>query len=64
MSKSVHMSISLKLNWTDNHKINRVYSFEVKDQEFVNEIFDKLHDQGKINWSNQLTSFDYPVFVI
>lgn len=64
MSESVHMSIFLKFNWADNHKINRVYSFEIKNQKFVNEIFDKFYDQNKMNWFNQFTSFDYSVFVI
>ena len=40
--KSTHMSISLKSNWTNNHKINRVYSMKMKNQKFINEIFDKF----------------------
>lgn len=48
ISKSVHMSISLKLNWADKIKTNRVYSFDVKDQVLIDETFDKLHAQNKI----------------
>ena len=62
--KSAHMPIDLKPNWADHHKTNRVYPVGVKDQEFIDETFDKLHKQGKMEWSNSPTPFGYPVFVV
>ena len=62
--KSVHMSINLKSNWIDHHKINRVYFVEVKNQKFIDETFDKFYKQSKIKWSNNLNFFEYSVFVM
>ena len=64
ISKLVHMSIDLKPNWIDHHKINRVYFVDVKNQEFIDETFDKLHKQNKMKWSNSSILFEYSVFVI
>ena len=58
------MFISLKLNWADNHKTNRVYSIKIKNQKFINEIFDKFHEQKKMKWFSRFTFFEYSVFVI
>ena len=64
ISKSIHMLINLKSNWIDHHKINRVYFVDVKNQKFIDEIFDKFHKQNKIKWSNNLIFFKYFVFVM
>ena len=64
ISKSAHMPINLKSNWIDHHKINRVYFVDVKNQKFIDEIFDKLHKQNKMKWSNSSIFFDYSVFVV
>ena len=64
ISKSAHMSIDLKSNWADHHKINRVYSVGVKNQKFIDEIFDKFHKQSKMKWSNNSIFFEYFVFVM
>ena len=64
ISKSVYMSITLKSNWIDHLKINRVYFFEIENRVFVDEIFDKLHQQRKMKWIKNFISFDYFVFVI
>ena len=58
------MSISLKSNWTNNHKINRVYSVKMKNQKLINEIFDKFHEQKKMKWFSRFIFFEYSVFVI
>lgn len=42
----------------------RVYPLGQKDREVVDETFDKMHQQGKMTWSNQPTKFSYPVFVV
>ena len=64
MFKSAHMPIPLKSNWANNHKINRVYSVRIKNQKFINEIFDKLHEQKKMKWFSWFIFFEYSVFVI
>ena len=64
ISKSVFMPISLKFNWAEKIKTNRVYSLNFKNRVFVNEIFDKFHQKEKMQWSKNSTSFEYPVFVI
>ena len=53
MFKSAHMFISLKSNWANNHKINRVYLMKIKNQKLINEIFDKFHEQKKMKWFSQ-----------
>ena len=64
MFKLAHMFISFKSNWTNNHKINRVYSMKIKNQKFINEIFDKFHEQKKMKWFLRFIFFEYSVFVI
>lgn len=42
----------------------RMYPVSHKDQEIIDETFDKLHSQGKMTWFNKPTPFSYPVFVV
>ena len=62
--KSTFMFISLKSNWAKKIKTNRVYSLDFKNRVLVNEIFDKLHQEKKMQWSKNFTSFEYSVFVM
>ena len=64
VSKSVFMLISLKSNWAEKIKTYRIYFFDLQNRIFVNEIFDKLHNENKMRWSKQSIFFEYPVFVI
>lgn len=45
-------------------KPSRVYPLGQKDKEIIDETFDKLHQQGKMTWSNQPTKYSYPCFVV
>ena len=45
-------------------KFNKVYSLEVKNRNFIDAIFDKLHQQDKLHWTIQSTSFNYSAFVV
>ena len=45
-------------------KPSRVYPVSQKDRAIIDETFDKLHEQGKMEWSSQPTSYSYPVFVV
>ena len=54
------------INLKSNAKIEvvKIYSLESSDRKFVDEIFDKLHEQDRMKFNSQLTSHDYSVFVI
>ena len=45
-------------------KLNKVYSLEVKNRNFIDATFDKLHQQDKLHWTIQSISFNYSVFVV
>lgn len=45
----------------DPHK---VYPLGTQDRALVDETFDKLHDQGRMEWTTKPTPFTYPVFVV
>ena len=45
-------------------KLNKMYSLEVKDRNFIDVIFDKLHQQNKLHWTIQFISFNYSIFVV
>ena len=45
-------------------KPSRVYPVSQKDREVIDSTFDKLHAQGKMEWSSQPTPYSYPVFVV
>ena len=54
------------INFKSNVKIEttKVYPLKPSDRKFVNEIFDKLHEQDRMKFNNQPTLHDYSVFVI
>ena len=45
-------------------KFNKMYLVKVKNRNFIDVIFDKLHQQNKLHWTIQSTSFNYSVFVV
>ena len=45
-------------------KAARVYPLGQRDREVIDETFDKMHDQGKMEWSLQPTPFSFPCFVV
>ena len=56
------MPIPLKPGATS--KPARVYPVGQKDRDVIDATHDKLHAQGKMEWSTQPTPFSYPVFVV
>ena len=59
------MKISLKTDWENKIKDKtKVYSMRIKNKEFLNKIFDKLHQQNKLSWTTQSTSFFFSCFVV
>ena len=59
------MKLPLKDGWQD--KVTgkaKIYTLGIKDREVVDEVFDKLHKQGRLEFTTQATPFAYPVFVV
>ena len=42
----------------------KVYSLSFQNRKFVDEKFDRLHKQKKLNWTNEATSYAYFCFVV
>ena len=42
----------------------KVYPLGPADRKFVDEVFDKLHEQGRMEYTSQPTPHGYPVFVV
>lgn len=64
--ESEWMDIPLIDNWQEQYKPGqaRVYPVGAKDREVINEAFDKLHEQGRMEWTATATPFSFPCFVI
>ena len=45
-------------------KLNKMYSLEVKNRNFIDATFDKLHQQDKLHWIVQSILFNYSTFVV
>ena len=58
------LTILLKDSWDDRKVSQRAYPLGAKDQAIVDEEFDRLHQQKKMDWTEQLTPFRAPVFVV
>lgn len=61
-----HMEIPLIDNWETHYKAGqaRVYPLGHKEQKVVNETFNKLHEQGRLEWTTAHTPFSFPCFVV
>ena len=64
--ESEYMNIPLIENWQDVYKPGqaRVYPVGQKDRDVIDKAFDKLHDQGRMEWTSESTPFTYPCFVV
>ncbi|KAI0998999.1 hypothetical protein K3495_g9197 [Podosphaera aphanis] len=60
------MEIPLVENWEEKYKpgVAKVYPVGNKDQEVIDTTFDKLHSQGRMEWTQNHTPFTYPCFVV
>ncbi|KAI1776385.1 hypothetical protein F4818DRAFT_440751 [Hypoxylon cercidicola] len=58
------MTVELVDNWQNTYKPGGVYPLGVKDRECLDQIFDKLHEEGKMDWMRQPTPFASPCFVV
>ena len=60
------MEIPLLENWQELYKPGqaKVYPLGTKDCEIVDDSFEKLHRQGRMEWTSQATPFTYPCFIV
>ena len=63
LSQDEWMRISLKKEWITFDK-TKMYSLRNKNKKIVDKIFDELHEQDKLMWTNRQTSFNYSMFVV
>ena len=58
-----YLQIPLKDDWHQHKLLTKPYNNGVQDQKIIDAQFDKLHSQGKMEWSTKSTPFGFPVFV-
>ena len=60
------MEIPLIDNWESHYKPGqaRVYPVGPKDRGIIDQTFDKLHQQGRLEWTKSHTPFSFPCFVV
>ena len=57
------MEIPLKEGWDEMIPKSTVYPQGLKERELIDQTFDQLHQQGRMQWSLHHTPSGYPVFV-
>lgn len=58
------MSIDLVLNAISRIKSSQVYSLSTKDKQVIDETFDKLQLNEKLNYVIETTLFNYSIFIV
>ncbi|SCO06556.1 related to TY3B-TY3B protein [Fusarium fujikuroi] len=58
------MTVPLVDNWHEQRVSQRPYACGLKDRNLIDQIFDRLYDQKRIEWVIKLTPFAAPVFVV
>ena len=60
------MDIPLVDNWREVYKPGqaRVYPVGQRDKDVIDKEFDKLHEQGRMEWTTTATPFSFPCFVV
>ena len=59
------MKLTLRNDWQD--KVSgkaKVYPLGIKDREVIDKTFDEMYEQGRLEWTTQVTPFSFPVFVV
>ena len=65
LSEKNWMRIFLKTNWKFKIKEKiKMYSVEIKNKEIIDKTFNKLHDEKKLSWITDFTSFSFSCFVV
>lgn len=59
------MRIPLKEGWQEKLTgRSKIYPLGIEDRKLVDEMFDKMHKQGRLKWTDEETPFSFPVFVV
>ena len=59
------MRIPLRSDWEDKApKTARVYPLGAEARKVIDDTFDKLHEQGRMQWTIDSTPFSFPAFVV
>lgn len=61
--EELYMHIPLKEGWENSKMKHKVYPLSKEGEKLVDETFDKLHDQDRMDWATGHTPSGYPVFV-
>ena len=66
MQEDELMEIPLVDDWEHVYKPGqaRVYTSGRRDRQVIDETFDKLHTQGRLDWTKKSTPFSFPCFVV
>ena len=56
--------MSIKIIFDIKSKFSRVYLVDSQNREFINQKFNKLQREKKMNWIKDATSYDFFVFVV
>jgi hypothetical protein len=64
VSDDRHLTVPLKDDWASTSFTTKPYPLSDKDRIIVDELFDKLHKDGKMKWSDEPTRFSALVFVV
>lgn len=64
--ESQQMEIPLVEDWDKLYKPGRakVYNLGLRDRQFIDATFDKLHHQNRLEWTQKATPFSFPCFVV
>ena len=62
------MKITLRDDWQNRlpttNKSSKVYPLGIQERQVVDDTFDKIQEQGRLEYTAQPTPFSYPVFVV
>ena len=64
LSEKNWMTISFIDSWDSLKVTAKIYSTTEKNCDEIDKTFNKLHEQGQIKFSNELTLFTYSVFIV
>ena len=66
LTDSQFMEIPLIENWREIYKPGqaKIYPVSPRDREVIDKTFDELHEQERMEWTNQSTPFSFPCFVV
>jgi hypothetical protein len=58
------MKVPLVEGWQNQKIASRSYPLSKRDREVLDQVFDELHKQNRMEWAREATPFAHPVFVV